>query len=34
VRSPLDEFRQSCLKEIGYLDIELPNLIKACEKDN
>ena len=31
VRTPLDEFRQSCLKEIGYLDIELPNLIKACE---
>ena len=31
VRTPLDEFRQSCLKEIGYLDIKLPNLIKACE---
>ena len=31
VRSPLDEFRQSCLKEISYLDIELPSLIKACE---
>lgn len=31
VRSPLDEFRQSCLKEISYLDIELPLLVKACE---
>ena len=31
VRSPLDEFRQSCLKEISYLDIELPLLAKACE---
>jgi ArsR family transcriptional regulator len=34
IRSPLDEFRQSCLKEISYLDIELPLLLKACEKDN
>ena len=34
IRTPLDEFRQSCLKEIGYLDIELPLLVKACEKDN
>ena len=31
VRFPLDEFRQSCLKEISYLDIELPLLVKACE---
>ena len=31
VRMPLDEFRQSCLKEISYLDIELPLLVKACE---
>lgn len=30
VRAPLDEFRQSALKEIMTLNIELPNLIKAC----
>ena len=35
VRSPIDEFRQSCLKEIMTLDIQLPNLKKACEsRDN
>ena len=32
LRSPLDEFRQSCVKEINTLDIQLPNLIKACNK--
>lgn len=31
VRSPLDEFRNACIKEIMYLDITLPKLIKACE---
>ena len=31
IRTPLDEFRQSCLKEIGFLEFELPNLAKACE---
>ncbi len=31
IRTPLDEFRQSCLKEIGFLELELPNLAKACE---
>ena len=30
VRAPLDEFRTSCIKEIMCLDIELPNLKKAC----
>lgn len=30
LRAPLDEFRQSCLKEINTLEIQLPNLIKAC----
>lgn len=25
IRSPLDKFRQSILKEISYLDIQLPN---------
>ena len=30
VRTPLDEFRQASIKEIMTLDIELPNLTKAC----
>lgn len=30
LRTPLDEYRTSCIKEIRTLDIELPNLIKAC----
>ena len=35
IRFPLDEFRQSCIKEIMTLQIELPNLKKACEtKEN
>ena len=35
IRSPLDEFRLSCIKEIETLQIELPNLKKACEtKEN
>jgi ArsR family transcriptional regulator len=31
VRTPLDEFRISALKEIKTLDIKLPNLKKACD---
>ena len=31
IRTPLDEFRKSSLKEISYLQIELPILVKACE---
>jgi len=31
IRSPLDEFRQSCIKEIMTLQIELPTLKKVCE---
>lgn len=31
IRTPLDEFRQSCIKEIMTLQIELPTLKKACE---
>ena len=35
IHSPLDEFRQSAIKEITTLQIELPNLKKACEsKEN
>jgi len=30
VRTPLDEFRQSCIKEIMTLDIELPKFKKVC----
>lgn len=31
IRTPLDEFRQSAIKEIMTLDIELPKLSKSCE---
>jgi ArsR family transcriptional regulator len=31
VRTPLDEFRTSCVKELMYLDIELPQLQRACK---
>lgn len=30
IRSPLDEFRQSVLKEISFLDIDIPILKKGC----
>jgi len=30
IRDPLDIFRQNILKEIGFLDIELPKLNKEC----
>lgn len=33
IRSPLDSFRQNVLKEISYLEIELPKLTKACTND-
>ncbi|MCV6606956.1 MAG: metalloregulator ArsR/SmtB family transcription factor [Campylobacterales bacterium] len=31
IRSPLDEFRQSILKEISYLDLNIPPLCKECK---
>lgn len=31
LRSPLDEFRISCIKEIMTLEIQLPKLTRACE---
>ena len=31
VRVPLDEFRIACIKEIMHLDIELPELKRACK---
>jgi ArsR family transcriptional regulator len=30
IRSPLDRFRQNILKEISYLEMELPKLNKEC----
>lgn len=33
IKSPLDQFRQSILKEIGYLDIKLPKLQEGCKND-
>ena len=30
IRSPLDRFRQNILKEISYLDMELPELKSSC----
>lgn len=30
VRSPLDEFRQNILKEISFLDVDIPTLKKGC----
>jgi ArsR family transcriptional regulator len=31
IRSPLDIFRQSILKEIEHLDMDIPNLTKGCK---
>ncbi len=31
IRTPLDEFRLACIKEIMTLEIDLPKLIKVCE---
>ncbi|MDN5042997.1 metalloregulator ArsR/SmtB family transcription factor [Aliarcobacter butzleri] len=31
IRTPLDIFRQSILKEISYLNLEIPALKKGCE---
>ncbi len=31
IRKPLDEFRQSVLKEISCLQVELPTLKKGCQ---
>ncbi|MDN5068799.1 ArsR/SmtB family transcription factor [Aliarcobacter butzleri] len=32
IRTPLDIFRQSILKEISYLNLEIPTLKKGCEE--
>ena len=31
IRTPLDDFRQSILKEISYLNLEIPMLKKECD---
>lgn len=33
IRTPLDTFRQACINEIMYLNLELPNLKRSCEKE-
>ena len=33
IRSPLDRFRQNVLKEISYLEMDLPKFTKACAND-
>ncbi len=33
IRTPLDEFRQSAIKEIMFLDINLPIFKKSCERE-
>ncbi|MDN5130301.1 ArsR/SmtB family transcription factor [Aliarcobacter butzleri] len=32
IRTPLDVFRQSILKEISYLNLGIPTLKKGCEE--
>lgn len=32
IRTPLDEFRQSLIKEISYLDLDTPPLKSDCTK--
>ncbi len=31
IRMPLDTFRESILKEISYLELEIPKLYKGCK---
>ncbi|EDZ61865.1 transcriptional regulator, ArsR family [Sulfurimonas gotlandica GD1] len=33
IRTPLDEFRQSILKEISFSNIEIPKLNKGCKSE-
>jgi len=33
IREPLDKFRQSILKEISYLQMDIPKLTKGCKND-
>jgi len=31
IRSPLDKFRQDILKEVSYLEMELPEFVGGCK---
>jgi len=33
IRTPMDEFRQSILKEISYLELNIPILKKSCSNE-
>ncbi len=33
IRTPLDKFRQSILKEISYLTLDIPKMNRGCKKD-
>ena len=33
IRRPLDSFRQNILKEIAYLEADIPKLDKGCKSD-
>ncbi len=33
VKSPLDEFRQAILKEMSYLELQIPELHKGCKNE-
>lgn len=34
IKQPLDLFRQSILKEISYLDMEVPKISQSCKSNN
>ncbi len=33
IRTPLDKFRQSILKEISYLKLDIPKISRGCKRD-
>lgn len=33
IRNPLDKFRQNILKEISYIELDIPKLNKGCKND-
>ncbi len=33
LQTPLDKFRQSILKEISYLKLDIPKMSRGCSKD-
>ena len=34
IRQPMDAFRNSIIKEISYLELDIPSLNKGCKNDN